>query len=139
MRNRRNLYRKRKHSYRKSKNVFFSFKYAINGLIYCAKSERNFKIQLLSAFLILLISSLFEFSNIEYIILFSTIFLVLILELINTSIESLVDLLIDKKFNKLARISKDTAATAVFLGSLNSIIVALYLFLPKIKLLFTDL
>ena len=67
-----------------------------------------------------------------------TIFSVLILEILNTAIESLVDLVVKKKFSKLAKIAKDCSAGAVFLASINSVIIGLYLFIPKIKLLFLN-
>ena len=67
-----------------------------------------------------------------------TIFSVLILEVLNTSIESLVDLVIQKKFSNLAKISKDCSAGAVLLASINSVIIGLYLFIPKINLLFLN-
>ena len=71
-------------------------------------------------------------------ILFPVIMSVLILEILNTSIESLVDLIVEKKFSNLAKIAKDCSAGAVLLASINSVIIALYLFVPKIKLLFLN-
>ena len=68
-------------------------------------------------------------------IIISTIFSVLILELLNTAIESLVDLNVKNKFDKLAKISKDCSAASVLLASFNSIFVAAFIFFPKIKLI----
>ena len=126
----------RKESYQTSKNVFISFKYAFRGINYAFTSSRNFKIQLICAFLILTMGFLLHVSRSNYLLLIATIMSVLILEILNTSIESLVDLVVKKEFNILAKISKDTAAGAVLLASINSVIIALYIFLPKIKLLF---
>ena len=61
---------------------------------------------------------------------------VLILEILNTSIESIVDLVVKKEFSSLAKISKDTSAAAVLLASINSVIIAVSIFLPQIKLFF---
>ena len=69
----------------------------------------------------------------------STIMSVLILEILNTSIESIVDLVVKKEFSSLAKISKDTSAGAVLLASINSVIIAVYIFFPKIKLLFESI
>ena len=69
-------------------------------------------------------------------ILVATIMSVLILETLNTSIETIVDLVIKKEFSNLAKIAKDTSAGAVLLASINSVIIAVYIFIPKIKLLF---
>ena len=126
----------RKESYKTSKNVLISFKYAFSGISYVFKTSRNFRIQLIFALTSLMIGFLLQISLSNYVILIATIMSVLILEILNTSIESLVDLLVKKEFSSLARISKDTSAGAVLLASINSVIIAVYIFVPKIKLLF---
>ena len=135
MGNQNNKIKRRRESYQTSINIFASFKFAINGLIYCFQTTRNFRIQILFGALILVICSIFKCSLNEYMIIISTIFSVLILELLNTSIESLVDLNVKNKFNKLAKISKDCSAASVLLASCNSIFVAAFIFFPKIKLI----
>jgi len=62
------------------------------------------------------------------VILIATIMSVLILEILNTSIESIVDLVVKKEFSSLAKISKDTSAGAVLLASLI-LLLLLYIFL----------
>jgi len=131
-----NYLENRKESYKISNNVFKSFKYAFNGIFYVLKTSRNFKIQLIFALAILIISFLLQISSSNYILLIATIMSVLILEILNTSIESIVDLVVKKEFSSLAKISKDTSAGAVLLASINSVIIAVYIFVPKIKLLF---
>jgi len=126
----------RRESYKNSKNIFLSFKYAFNGIYYVFKTSRNFKIQLIFAFISLIFSFLLNISRLNYLILIATIMSVLILEILNTSIETLVDLLVKKKFSRLAEISKDASAGAVLLASINSVIIAVFIFVPKIKLLF---
>jgi len=126
----------RKESYKTSRNVLISFKYAFNGISYVLKTSRNFKIQLIFAVTILIIGFLLEISKSNYVILIATIMSVLILEILNTSIESIVDMVVKKEFSSLAKISKDTSAGAVLLASINSVIIALYIFVPKIKFLF---
>ena len=133
--NQNNIAREKRESYQTSRNIFASFKYAIYGLIYCFQTARNFRIQILCGSLILITCLIFKCSLNEYIIIISTIFSVLILELLNTSIESIVDLNVKNKFNKLAKISKDCSAASVLLASLNSIFVAAFIFFPKIKLI----
>ena len=136
MRNRIKLFDKRIESYKTSKNVLISFKYAFNGINYVFQTSRNFKIQLIFALISLIIGFLLQISKFNYLLLIATIMSVLILEILNTSIESTIDLVVKKEFNNLAKISKDTSAGAVLLASINSVIVALYIFIPKIKLLF---
>ena len=126
----------RKGSYKTSSNVLISFKYALNGISYVLKTSKNFKIQLIFALSSLMIGFLLQISISNYVILIAAIISVLILEIINTSIESIVDLVVNKEFSILAKISKDTSAGAVLLASINSVIIGLYIFIPKIKLLF---
>jgi len=126
----------RKGSYKTSSHVLISFKYALNGICYVLKTSRNFKIQLIFAVTSLMIGFLLQISQSNYVILIATIMSVLILEILNTSIESIVDLVVKKEFSSLAKISKDTSAGAVVLASINSVIIAVYIFIPKIKLLF---
>ena len=123
-------------SYKTSSNVLKSFKYAFSGISYVLKTSRNFKIQLIFAVTTLMIGFLLQISHSNYLILIATIMSVLILEILNTSIESIVDLVVKKEFSSLAKISKDTSAGAVLLASINSVIIAVYIFVPKIKLLF---
>ena len=136
MQNKINSLENRKESYRTSNNVLKSFKYAFSGIYYVLKTSRNFRIQLIFALTSLMIGFLLQISQSNYVILISTIMSVLILEILNTSIESIVDLVVKKEFSSLAKISKDTSAGAVLLASINSVIIAVYIFLPKIKLLF---
>ena len=126
-------------SYKISKNLFISFRYAFSGVNYTLKHSRNFKIQFGFAFLSLIIGYILQLETSGYLILFPTIFSVLILEILNTSIESMVDLVVKRKYSNLARITKDCSSGAVLLASINSVIIALYLFVPKIKLLFLNL
>ena len=136
MQNSINSLENRKESYKTSKNVLISFKYAFSGIYYVLKTSRNFRIQLIFALTSLIIGLLLQISLSNYVILVATIMSVLILEILNTSIESIVDLVLKKEFSSLAKISKDTAAGAVLLASINSVIIAVSIFVPKIKLLF---
>ena len=131
-----NSLKNRIESYKTSSNVLKSFKYAFSGISYVLKTSRNFKIQLIFAVISLMIGFLLQISQSNYVILIATIMSVLILEILNTSIESIVDLVVKKEFSSLAKISKDTSAGAVLLASINSVIIALYIFVPKIKFLF---
>ena len=134
-----NSLKNRIESYKTSSNLLKSFKYAFNGISYVLKTSRNFKIQLIFAVTSLIIGFLLQISQSNYVILIATIFSVLILEILNTSIESIVDLVVKKEFSSLAKISKDTSAGAVLLASINSVIIAVCIFFPKIKLLFESI
>lgn len=115
----------------KSKNFFYSFKYALNGIKYALITGRNIKIQSIFAILAIIAGIVLKISLIEWAFLTFTIFLVIFAEMMNSSIETAVDL-ITLEENEKAKIAKDVAAGAVLLTALNSIIVGLIIFLPKI-------
>ena len=139
MKNKNNHFANRRKSFRTSKNIYQSFKYAFNGIIYCFKNTRNFRVELIFAFLSLILGFILKLNNNQLIILIATILSVLMLELLNTSIEATVDLITEKRFNKLAKVAKDCSAASVLLASINSLFVAVYLFFPKIKLILINL
>tara|TARA_B100000674_G_C37420262_1_gene724662 strand:+ start:71 stop:490 length:420 start_codon:yes stop_codon:yes gene_type:complete len=139
MKNKVKSFENRSKSFKISKNILLSFKYAFNGIFYCLNFTKNFRIQIFFSALVLIFAFICNLKFYEFLILISTITSVLVLELLNTSIESLVDLAVGKKFYQLAKISKDCSAGAVLLTAINSIFVACYIFIPKIKLLIQNL
>ena len=126
---------KRGQSFKTSQNFYESINHAYAGIIYCFKYSRNFRIQILCSVITIFLGFLLKLNGIESIVIIATIFSVLILEILNTSIESLVDLVVGKKYSKLAKISKDCSAASVLIASINSIFVAAYVFFPKIKMI----
>ena len=63
-----------------------------------------------------------------------TVTAVLVLELLNTAIEAVVDLAIGRRYHPLARIAKDCAAAAVLVAAISSLLIALFLLLPPLLL-----
>ncbi len=126
---------KRGQSYKTSKNFYESVNNAYAGIIYCFKYSRNFRIQIFCSLITIILGCLLKLNGIESIVIVATIFSVLILEILNTSIESLVDLVVGNKYSKLAKICKDCSAASVLIASVNSIFVAAYVFFPKIKMI----
>ena len=108
-----------------------SFGYAFSGLKTALKNEPNIRIHLLISLLAIILAFFLGFSPVEWIILAFTISFVLILELINTSLEALVNI-VSPEIKEEARIAKDITAAAVFIGALLSLVVGAFLFLPKV-------
>ena len=69
---------------------------------------------------------------IQLAVLVLTVAAVLVLELLNTAIESVVDLAIGRRFHPLAKVAKDCAAAAVLVASISSLVIALLLVLPPL-------
>ena len=124
----------RRGSWKISKNLQSSLRYAIQGLIYGFSSQRNFRIHLFLGAITFILGVWLQLSAIHKAILLLTIASVLVLELINTSIEAVVDLSIGRHYHPLAGIAKDCAAGAVLVASLTSILIALLLLLPALVL-----
>ena len=111
-----------------------SVKHAIDGVDYTISHERNFKIELVFAVLVTIASLVLKVNITEWVVLTLTIAMVLVLEIINTSIERCVDL-VTKEYEDLAKVAKDTAAGAVLVMSIFSVSIGMCIFLPKIILL----
>jgi len=108
-----------------------SFKYAINGIKDALKSEPNLRFHFFSAIIVFVFATFLKFSNFELAILVLTIFFVIGLELVNTTIEKIVDLH-SKEKSEEARAIKDISAAVVLLGAISSLIIGGILFLPKL-------
>lgn len=112
-----------------------SFHFAFSGLGHAFLTQKNFQIQVVVGFLVLLLALIFEFARWEWIVLLILIGLVLTTELLNTVVEVVVDLAVAEKLLPEAKIAKDVAAASVLLMSFVSIIVGSLLFWPHFKLL----
>lgn len=115
----------------KNKNFFSAARHAIDGVICAFRSERNLRIDYLIGLFVLLISLFFEFSKTEFACLCLTIGFVIFAEMINSTVEYVVDLITDK-YDERAKAAKDIAAGGVFVSALVAIIVAYFLFADKI-------
>jgi len=108
---------------------------AIKGVAHGISKEKNIKIQILIGLCVILISFLLNIPKLDFIIIIFVSFLVIILELINTSIEKLIDKIspvFDKDYGKI----KDMMAGAVLLSVILSIIIGfLILFKPIISII----
>lgn len=107
-----------------------SFRYAGEGIVNTVKSERNIKIHLTMTALVIFFGVFLKISVMEWCICLTLFGLVLALELGNTAIEAVVDLVTEEK-RPLAKKAKDAAAGAVLVAAINAAIAGLIIFLPK--------
>ena len=109
------------------KGLLKSFVYAGSGIITCIRQERNMRVHLVCMIYMysyLLIYDFFEVSRTQFAIIFIANAIVVMGELFNTAIEAVVDMAEEKfseKYNRLAKISKDTAAGAVLVGAIFAV------------------
>lgn len=114
-----------------NRNFLDAFMNSLNGIGYTVKTQRNIKIQLVITILVIIAGVCFKFTTIEFVFLIFSCSLVLVTEMINTAIESCVNLTV-ADFHPIAKIAKDVGAGAVLMASINAIIVGCILFLGKI-------
>lgn len=108
-----------------------SFGHAIRGIRHAIGSEIHMKIHLVFVVLVVTFGFLLQISLTEWLICFLAFGLVLSLEVVNTSIERIVDL-VSPEHHPLAGQAKDAAAGAVLIASIFAAIAGLTIFLPKI-------
>jgi diacylglycerol kinase len=111
----------------KKHSIVKSFPYALDGLKTAFKNEPNFRVHLIIGFLTLVTAFFLKVNPTNLAILVLTIGLVITLELLNTMIEALVDL-VSPNIHPLAKIAKDVSAAAVLISTMVSIIIGLLIF-----------
>lgn len=111
-----------------SLNKFFkSFSYALKGIWSSIGDQRNLKVQFLIALITVGAGFYFHISQIEWCIILLTIASVIGLEMMNSAIENLVDL-VTRQHDPLAGKVKDIAAGAVLFASLLAVIIGVLVF-----------
>lgn len=108
-----------------------SFAYAWNGLRICFATEQNFRIHTLLTIVAVIFAIVFKISAIEWIATGFCIAFVIAMEMINTTIEKLCDMVHQDVHSSVKKV-KDIAAGAVLVSAIFSLITGLIIFLPKI-------
>jgi len=116
---------------KKKPKLFLSFFYALRGLGFVIASERNMQIHVGVGLLVIALGVWLHVSLIEWMVLSLSIGLVLVTEAVNTAIEISIDL-VTKKQKIRAMLSKDIAAGAVLLASLQALVVAYFIFFHRL-------
>lgn len=111
--------------------LFRSFRHAGSGIMETLKTEQNFKIHVLCGILIFIFALFTGISNTEYIAIIISVSILLILEIINTALEKVIDI-IKPRVHQYAADIKDILAGAVLLSALSCAIVVLFVFMPYI-------
>ena len=115
---------------RKKAPLYKSFSYAFEGIFTCIRKERNIKIHCVFMFLVIIAGLLLHLSVTEWCICLILFGLILSLELVNTAVESVVDLVTEER-KPLAKVAKDTAAGAMLISAIMAAIIGCIIFVPK--------
>jgi diacylglycerol kinase (ATP) len=114
--------------------ILRSFAFAFNGWRICFRTEINFRIHTLFTIAALLLSMVLKLTAAEWLAVIFCITLVAVLEMINTAIEKLCDV-VQKEIRPGIKKVKDIAAGAVLLAACCSLVTGAIIFLPKIIML----
>jgi undecaprenol kinase len=112
-----------------------SFSNAFKGIFLAFRTERSFRLQLLIGLIVLVVSFISPITRTEQVLLFLCVGAVLVLELLNSSVERLVDLF-KPRLHEYARDVKDLMAGAVLLASICSTLIGIAILGPHLKELF---
>ncbi|HSW87960.1 MAG TPA: diacylglycerol kinase family protein [Candidatus Saccharimonadales bacterium] len=112
-----------------------SFGHAIDGLVLALEENQNLRIHFIVAVVIMIASIALQISRFEMGILGIMILLVISTEMLNTSVEKMVDL-ITNEHRKEAKFAKDVAAGMVLINAVGSVIVGSVIFIPHLISLF---
>lgn len=112
-----------------------SFGYALSGIDYAINNDQNLVVHFIVAFLVIIASILLGITAFEMAILGITILVVITTEMLNTSIEKVIDL-VTKEHRTDAKHAKDVASGMVLITAIGSVIIGILIFLPHILKLF---
>jgi diacylglycerol kinase len=104
----------------------------MRGLIKTFREEQNIRVQILAGVVVLFFAWFFIITKIEWILLIILIGLVLLMEILNSAVERVTDML-KPRINTYDKEIKDIMAAAVMLSSLIAVIIGMIIFIPYIK------
>lgn len=116
----------------KKQNFSSTFKNARKGMRLTLKSERNLRIHLFVASLVLVSAYCLNFSINKFCILLLTIAGVISAEMFNSAIEFSLDAIFHNKFNRMVGMAKDIAAGAVMIVTISAVLTGVLLFAPPL-------
>jgi diacylglycerol kinase (ATP) len=115
----------------RSRSLLWSFDYAIQGIVYTLRTQRNMRLHALAAAIVLVGALILRVGGLELVALLFAIALVFVAELANTAIEATVDLAVDT-FEPMAKTAKDVAAGVVLVASVNAVAVGYVVFFARL-------
>ena len=114
------------------RSILWSFNYAIEGIVYTLRTQRNMRIHVAAAVITLCAALLLGVDRLGLAAIVFAISLVFVTELVNTAIEAAVDVATDR-YDPLAKVAKDVSAGAVLVSAMNALVVAYLVLLEPLK------
>ncbi|WP_123053007.1 diacylglycerol kinase [Clostridium sp. JN-1] len=116
----------------KVRKLWDSFNYAIEGIIYAVRTQRNMKIHMIAALIVLTICFFYDLSKTELLIVTISITIVIVAELMNTAVEFVADAAANY-YHPLIKLAKNVAAGGVLITAINAVLVGYVIFWDKLK------
>ncbi|HMK48966.1 MAG TPA: diacylglycerol kinase [Thermodesulfovibrionales bacterium] len=111
--------------------------FAIEGILYAAKTQRHLRYHFFAAVAVLLVSYILGVTKTEFLIISLSVIAVILAEMFNTAIEAVVDIISPGRSEK-ARVAKDTAAGAVLVTAFGAAVIGYIILFPYLKAVFRD-
>ena len=121
-----------KHQTTRNSNFLKAMRNSLNGIWMILVRERNMRIHIVLAFLILVAGLHYGIYRADWLWVSMAVFIVIFSEFLNTIIEAVVDLVVEKKYHPLAKLAKDVAAGAVLVAVGVEIVILLLIFQPYV-------
>ena len=108
-------------------SIWRSMGFAFEGLRYAFSNQRSLRIESIIAGIIVVIGFALDISRLEWVIVIISIFFIIGLELVNTAIEAVVDL-VSPEYHPVAKVAKDVASAAVLTSGVGGLVAGLVIF-----------
>ncbi len=123
---------KRHNAWQVAPDLFTSFRYAWAGVRYAFLTQRNFRIHTVVGCFAIFLAIYTQVEAVAIALIALTSALVMVLELLNTALESVVDLTVGQSYHELAKIAKDCAAGAVLISAIAAVLVGSFILVPPL-------
>lgn len=124
-----------KSKYTGFKRIFYSAKYAFDGLTYAYAHEHSLWIHGCCSIAAIVLGLTFKITHTQWAVMLITLAVILSFELVNTAMEAAVDM-VTLEYDELARIAKDCCSAATFVVSMTGVVITIVIFGPHIISLF---
>lgn len=121
----------------KSRSLLWSFNYAIDGIVYTLRTQRNMRVHVAMAAAVAVGAPFLGVRGLGLVSVIFAISLVFVTELLNTAIEAAVDVATEH-FDPIAKVAKDVAAGAVLISAINALVVAYLVLFDPLRALVSD-
>src|SRR3954470_707388 len=119
-------------THRRARTLLESFNFAVEGIIHVFRTQRNMRIHMLAAVIVLVAALATSVTRLELIALLLAIAFVFITEMLNSALEQAIDVS-TTSFDPMAKLAKDVAAGAVLIATLNAVAVGYLVFANRIQ------